>query len=70
MDDTTGVNIPIASAIETNNAHAKSRGNKDGLGPPARLRMRVAATELRSSNRANPGPPRKNMENSRCTVLA
>ena len=67
MEDTTGVNIPITSAIDTNTAPAKSKWNKDGSARPARLRRRVAATEIRSSNRANPGPPRGNMENSRCT---
>ena len=29
----------------------------------------MAATEIRSSNKATPGPPRGNMENSRCTIL-
>jgi hypothetical protein len=67
IDDTKGVRIPIRSAADTNNAPAKSRGNIDGLGPPARLRRRVAATEIRSTNKANPGPPRGNIENSRCT---
>jgi len=68
IDDIRGVRAPIASAIETSNAPAKSRGNKDGLGPPERLRRRVAATEIRISNSAKPGPPRGNIENSRCTV--
>ncbi len=67
MDDTTGVNIPIASAIDTNTAPAKSKWNKDGSGLPARLRRRVAATEIRSSNKPIPGPPRENIENNRCT---
>ena len=69
MDDTTGVNIPIASAIDTNTAPAKSKCNEGRSGRPAMLTRRIAATEIRSSNRANPGPPRGNMENSRCTIL-
>jgi hypothetical protein len=52
-----GVKKPILRDRAINKAHAKSRYMEDTPGRFAAFIRKVAATEILSSNNANPGPP-------------
>jgi hypothetical protein len=57
-----------ANAISV--AITKIRWTVDKSARFARINTKVAATEIRSSNKPIPGPPGGNIENSRCTLVS
>ena len=70
MSDANGVRNPTARETDINRDTANRMWKED---PPLRFAVsirKVAATEIRSINKAKPGPPCGNIENNRCTVLS
>jgi len=65
-----GVRNPLTRNMPVSKAPTKSTWMEDTPVRFATINTKVAATEIRSSNRPIPGPPGGNIENSRCTVVS
>lgn len=65
-----GVRKPMVSANAISVATMKIRWMVDKSVRFATINTKVAATEIRSSNKPIPGPPGGNIENSRCTLVS
>jgi hypothetical protein len=57
MTDKTGVRKPMASEMDINKIPAIRMGEEDQVERPMASIRKVAATEIRSSSNARPGPP-------------
>jgi len=64
-----GVSNPMARHKTITKAPTKRGWTEDISVRFATINTKVAATEIRSTNRPMPGPPGGNIENSRCTML-